>query len=176
VSTAATTALNRIADALERIAESMEDAPERMAAPNRLRVNQILAQGIEDVPLPEPERCESVWSRDPWVRCVRDQGHTGACESVLFDEPLRWGNYKQEPEYPCDVVHFNRSAIICARAAGHMGFHRDPTGAVVWYDPDAGKDMLYSKMADNDEPEQECADVSAARRKAPCGCTHEEHQ
>jgi hypothetical protein len=156
--------LGRIADALERIAGNEDDAPQRMASPQRLHARTLLAHGgIEDLSLPD---CESVWSLNPSIRCLREANHPGPCHSVnTAGDPIAWGNNKQEPEYHCDVVHFNRSAIICTRDAGHMGFHRDPTGAVVWYDPDAGKDVLYAKMAENDDPEQECADVSQARRQ-----------
>jgi len=107
--------LDRIADALECIAGTGDHAPQRMASPQRLHAQTVMAKGISDLP---------------------DLA----------------GYYYPEP--PCDVVHFNRTGAICVRPAGHMGFHRDATEAVVWYDPDAGKDRLYEKMAENDEPER----------------------
>jgi hypothetical protein len=157
--------LDRIADALERIAGTEDDAPERMTlirpnpwdgapevVPQRVTPQQIMeAMGIEDLSLPEPERCGSIWDVEPLITCIRDEGHAGPHREVGGNS---WGNYKDTPE--CDATLHPLGAerlVYCSRERNHPGDHH---GMGWTWSPD-------SAIAD-DDPEQECADVSQARR------------
>ncbi len=86
MTTAATTALNRIATALEEMLPLLE----RLAQP-------LLAVEAQDAP---DDRCWSLWSVDPYIRCIRDSGHPGPCQSACQQggETYAWGNYNQRPE------------------------------------------------------------------------------
>jgi hypothetical protein len=149
--------LARIADALESIAGTGDHAPQRMASPQRLHAQTIMAKDIVDVYLPpEPERCESVWSMTPYIRCLRDVGHRGPCQHAgpIPGDEITWGNYKDTPECDASMKPLGAERLIyCSRERNHPGDHH---GMSWTWSPD-------SAPAD-DDPEQECADVSEARR------------
>lgn len=125
MTTAATTALNRIADALEQIAKKpvVLDGTrlDKQATldmldegyPPEERVWQFLINfaieptyeavetfriKLEDIERAIDDRCDSVWSMEPYVACIRDAGHPGPHKSDGGGKVYDWGNYKDEPD------------------------------------------------------------------------------
>lgn len=123
MTTAATTALNRIADALEQIAMKpvfidgshtdkqatldMIDAgwpPEERVwqfiinFPKEPTYEETFRIKLEDIARAIDDRCDSVWSMEPYVVCIRDAGHPGPHKGDGGGKVYDWGNYKDEPD------------------------------------------------------------------------------
>jgi hypothetical protein len=156
--------LARIADALEHIAGTVDHAPESMTV---IRPNpwdgtpEVVPQRIRDLPdlagyyypeveAPGPPRCGSIWDVEPTITCMRDEGHIGPHREVGGNA---WGNYKDIKECDDHLTLTPTRIIYCILRDGHETPHQG-----------SGRSWGNSTIPADDDPEQECADVSEARR------------